>query len=129
MRTIVRFRTSDGDYAVFVEQVTEVQSAADLTPLPAPKPGVAGLMRRGEDALPVLDLLGPVGRQVIVIDRGALSFGLLVDEVTGVHAIEDARIGAPPPGQDRGLVSGVLSDEGDLVLLLDVDALAGRLGP
>ena len=127
MTTIVRFRTSDGDYAVLVDQVSEVQSASGLTPLPAPRPGVVGLMRRGDEALPVLASLGSVGRHVVIIDRGPLSFGLLVEEVTGVHEIDDARISDPPPGQDRDLVSGVLSDDEDLVLLLDVDALAGRL--
>ena len=129
MKTIVRFRTSDGDYAVLVEQVSEVQSAAGLTPLPAPKAGVAGLMRHGDEALPVLDLLGARGRHVVVIEHGPMAFGLLVDEVTGVHAIDESRIGAPPPGQDRDLVAAVLQDGGDLVLLLDVGALAGRLGP
>jgi chemotaxis signal transduction protein len=127
MRTIVRFRTSEGDYAVPVEEVSEVQSAAGLTPLPAPRPGVAGLMRRGDDALPVLTVLGALGRHVVVIDKGARSFGLLVEEVTGVQQIDEARIGDPPPGQVRDLVAGVLNEDGGLVLLLDVDALAGRL--
>jgi chemotaxis signal transduction protein len=127
VRTIVRFRTSEGDYAVPVEQVSEVRSAVGLTPLPAPQPGVVGLMRRGEEALPVLAILGAAGRHVVVIDKGPLSFGLLVEEVTGVHQVDEAQIGAPPPGQDRAVVSGVFHDELGLVLLLDVDALAGRL--
>jgi chemotaxis signal transduction protein len=126
--TIVRFRTRDGDYAVPVEQVSKVLSAAALTPLPAPRPGVAGLMSRGDEALPVLAVLGPSGGHIVVIDKGPLSFGLLVEEVTGIQRIDEARIGAPPPGQDRALVSGVLNDEVGLVLLLDVDALAGKLG-
>ena len=129
MSTIVRFRTSRGYYAVPVELVSEVRSAAGLTPLPAPRPGVAGLMRRGDEALPVLAILDSSGRHVVVIDKGPLSFGLLVDEVTGVHQVDETLIGAPPPGQDRVLVSGVVNDEDGLVLLLDVDALAGKLTP
>lgn len=129
MRTIVRFRTADGDYAIPVEQVSEVRSATELAPLPAPLPGVAGLMRRGDGAVPVLAVLGPQGRHAVIIEKGTLSFGLLVEEVTGVLQIDEAHIGAPPPGQDRPLVSGVLKDEAGLglVLVLDVDALAGRL--
>jgi chemotaxis signal transduction protein len=127
MRTIVRFRTSEGDYAVPVEQVSEVRSAAALTPLPAPGPGVIGLMSRGDEALPVLAIFGASGRHVVVVDEGSLSFGLLVDEVTGVQMIDEARIGAPPLGQDRTLVSGVVNDAPGVVLLLDVAALAGKL--
>jgi chemotaxis signal transduction protein len=128
VRTIVRFRTAHGDYAVPVDEVSEVRSAAGLTPLPAPRPGVAGLMQRGDEALPVLTVLSASGRHIVVIDKGPLSFGLLVDEVTAVHEVDDERIGAPPSGQDRDLVSGVLNDGGALVLLIDVDALAGKLG-
>jgi chemotaxis signal transduction protein len=127
MRTIVRFQTSEGDYAVPVDQVSEVRSAAALTPLPSPRPGVIGLMPRGDEALPVLAIFSASGRHVVVIDEGSLSFGLLVDEVTGVHQIDEARIGAPPPGQDRSLVSGVVNDAPGVVLLLDVAALAGKV--
>jgi chemotaxis signal transduction protein len=129
VKTIVRFRTPHGDYAVPVEEVSEVRSAAGLTPLPAPRPGVAGLMRSGDEALPVLTILAATGRHVVVIDRGARSFGLLVEEVTAVHEIDEASIGVSPSGQDRELVSGVLSDDDGLVLLLDVDAVAGKLAP
>ncbi len=124
MRTIVRFHTSEGDYAVPVEQVREVRSATGLAPLPAPLPGVAGLMHRGDNgALPVLAILGIHGQHVVVIEKYPLSFGLLVEEVTGVLQVDDAKIGAPPPGQLRPLVSGVLNDEEGMVRLRDVDAL------
>lgn len=127
MSTVVRFRTSKGEYALSVELVSEVRSATALTPLPTPRADVAGLMRRGDEALPVLAVLDSSGRHVVVVDNGPLSFGLLVEEVTGVHQVDETRIGSPPPGQDGTLVSGVFHDEEGLVLLLDVDALAGRL--
>lgn len=127
MRTLVRFRTAEGDYAVPVEEVREVRSATGLAPLPAPLPGVAGLVRRGNDALPVLAILATLGRHVVILEKGPLNFGLLVDEVTEILHVEDAQIGSPPPGQDRPLVCGVLNEEGGFVLLLDVDALAGKL--
>jgi chemotaxis signal transduction protein len=127
MRTIVRFRTAEGDYAVPVEQVLEVRSRAGLSPLPAPLPGVAGLMRRDNGALPVLTVLGPGGHHVVIVENGPLSFGLLVEEVTGVLQVDETQISAPPPGQHQPLVSGVLHGDEGLVMLLDVDALAGKL--
>jgi len=127
MRTIVRFRTADGVYAVPVEQVSEVRSAAGLAPLPAPLPGVAGLMPRTGGALPVLTVLGSLGHHVVIVENGRLSFGLLVEEVTGVLRVDEAQIGEPPPGQHQQLVSGVIISEQGMVMLLDVDALAGKL--
>lgn len=128
MRTIVRFRASDADYALPVEDVTEVRSAAELTPLPAPRPGVAGLMTHGGDALPVLSVLGELGHHVLVMSTGDERFGLLVDEVVGVERIDDELVGPPPRGQVRDNVTGVIVDESGLVLLLDSAAIGARLG-
>jgi chemotaxis signal transduction protein len=104
-----------------------VRSATEFAPLPSPLPGVAGLMRRGNGGLPVMSTLGVLGHHVVIIEKGPLSFGLLVEEVTGVLQVDEAQIAASPPGQERPLVSGILNDEAGLVLLLDVDALAGKL--
>jgi chemotaxis signal transduction protein len=75
----------------------------------------------------VLSVLGEPGDHVIVIEEGGLTFGLLVEQVTGVHTVDDEEIGPPPPGQDRVTVSGVLADGDGLVLLLDCSALRVRL--
>ena len=125
--TLVRFRAPTGEYALPVEHVTEVRSAAELAPLPAPRDGVAGLMRRGDDAVTVLSVLGSSGEHVIVVDEGGLTFGLLVSEVTGVIAVSDEQLGPPPPGQDRATVSSVLTGEEGIVMVLDTAALRGRL--
>lgn len=131
MTTVVRFRGEAGQYALPVEHVTEVRSAIDLTPLPEPRTGVAGLMRRGDDAVTVLSVLGEAGKHIIVLEEGGLTFGLLVGEVTGVYAVSDEDVGAVPHGQDRDTVVGVLAPPddagGELILLLDCAALRQRL--
>jgi purine-binding chemotaxis protein CheW len=129
VRTLVRFRVSETAYALPVEHVTEVRSAADMTSLPAPRAGVAGLVARAGDALTVLSVLGDAGGHVIVVDEGPLTFGLLVDEVTEVVRVDEARIGPPPEGQAGGAVAGVMHDDGELVLVLDAAALRGTLTP
>jgi len=127
MRTIVCFRTPGGEYAVPVEHVTEVRSADGMLPLPAPRPGVAGLIHRGDEALPVLAALGSTDGHIVVVDDGTISFGLLVLEVTGVRRVDEAAIGVAPTGQDRAVIAGVIAGPGDPVMLLDVAQLAGRL--
>jgi chemotaxis signal transduction protein len=127
MSIVVRFRTGNTDYAVAVEHAREVCSASELLPLPAARPGVAGLLRRGDEALTVVAALGPGGGHVLVLDPGERAFGLLVDEVTGVDTIDNAAVGPPPTGQEDELVAGVISMPGGLVFLLDAAILAGRL--
>ena len=123
----MRFRSADRAYALPVEHVNEIRSAADMTPLPAPRPGVAGLVPRADGALTVLAVLGDSGEHVVVVSDGPETFGLLVDEVTAVSRIEDDLVGPPPVGQAGGTVSGVIQDDDGLVLLLDAAALRGTL--
>jgi chemotaxis signal transduction protein len=127
MSTFVRFRTPNGEYAVAVEHAREVCNASGVLPLPAARPGVAGLLRRGDDSLTVLSVLSPGGNHVLVLDPGEKMFGILVDEVTGVANIDDQAIGPAPDGQQDELVAGVISTPGGLVLLLDAAATARRL--
>lgn len=165
MSTLVRFRTPGGECALPVEQVREVRLATGLRPLPAPRPGVVGLLplggpvassppasgasdrapsvapaarpvpggpadresHDGPAALPVLSVLGSQGTHVLIVDDGSRVFGLLVDEVVGVQTVEDAAIDEPPAGQDRAVVAGVVTGDGSVVLLLDLEVLRGRL--
>lgn len=122
MTKVVRFRTGTGTYAVPVEHAREVRSADDVVPLPSPGAGVAGMVRRGDDAVPVLDALGAGGRHVLVVESEGRVFGLVAEEVLGVEVV--GRIDPAPPGQDHRLVSGVVHEADALLLVADVDALA-----
>jgi chemotaxis signal transduction protein len=127
MAKYVRFRAPGGQFALAVEHVSEVRNATELTDLPAPRPGVVGLVPRDDDALPVLSLLGSTGSHIIVVEDGTETFGLLVEEVLGVNDLPDDAVSAPPEGQDRAVVAGVASNEFGLVLLLDLAVLTGRV--
>jgi chemotaxis signal transduction protein len=129
MTTIVRFRTGTGLYAVPVEASHEVRSAVGLVVVPAAGRGLAGLLPRADDELPVLDALGSGDKHVLVLDDGTRQFGLLVDEVSGVVTVPADSIGAPPAGQPDDLVSGIVRIGEDIVLMVDPTVLARRLDP
>lgn len=122
MTKVVRFRTGTGMYAVRVEHAREVRSADGVVRLPSPGAGVTGMLRRGDDALPVLDSLGGGGRHVLVVESEARAFGLMAEEVLGVEVV--SRIDPAPRGQGHPLVTGVVHEAGGLLLVADVDALA-----
>ena len=126
--TVVSFRSGGRHWAVALERVQRVLAARGVLPLPDPRPGVAGLLHRDGDTVPVLSALGggQLG-QVLVLDDGGRSVGLLVDEVIGIERVA-TQPGPVPAGQRSPLVAGVLPGS-DPRLLLDVAALTGWLAP
>src|SRR4051812_7664683 len=114
--TLVRFRTGRGLFAVPVEQTRGVRPVSGLVPMPSPRPDVAGVVPDELGALTVLTTLGPGRNHVLVLDAGGHTFGLFVEEVTGLVRLDDEEIGSPPPGQDGDVVTGVVSAPEGLVL-------------
>ena len=127
MTTVVSFRSGGQDWAVALDRVQRVMAARGLLPFPDPRPGVAGLLYRDGDTVPVVSPLGAASGQVLVLDDNGTSIGLLVDEVVGIERVP-GETGPPPPGQRSPLVAGVLAGT-NLLLLLDVAALTGWLAP
>ena len=124
MKTLVHFATETGEWAVPIERVQEVRLAAGIIPLPAAKPGIAGLLRRGDEVIPVLALLGAGAGHVLVIDGDGERYGLLAATAIGILRVEEDEIGAPPNGQEDPVVSGVIrAAAGRTILLLDADEL------
>jgi purine-binding chemotaxis protein CheW len=101
MTTVVSFRSGGQDWAVPIERVQRVLGARGLLPLPDPRPGVAGLLHRDGDTVTVVSPLGG-GQpgQVLVLDGGGTSIGLLVDEVVGIERVHE-EAGAAPPASGR----------------------------
>ena len=127
MKQLVRFRTGNGTYAVPVADAREVRPAEGLQPLPSPRPGVAGLLSRGDVTVPVLDGLGGGAGHVLVLERHGQVFGLLVEEVTGIATVDDAAVAPPPSGQDDPMITGILHEDDGVVLLVDVAVLGKAL--
>lgn len=129
MKTLVRFRTGRGLFAVPVQQTRAVHRGGEVVPLPEARPDVAGVVPRPEGPLTVLCALGAGDGHVLVLDVAGRTFGLLVEEVTGLQRVDEADIGPPPGGQESAVVTGVLTSAGEMVLLVDAAALARRLEP
>jgi chemotaxis signal transduction protein len=124
--TMVCFEASGTPYCLPLDATLSVRSADDLVSLPDPAADVAGLIP-GEPALTVISPLGAERGHIIVIETAGMTFGLLVDEVTGLQRVDVGDIRPAPHGQARPLVSGTLGVDGQLVFVADPIALAGRL--
>ena len=126
MMTVVDFRTSGGRYCIPVEAAVAVRSASGLVPLPAPRDGVVGILPATRP-ITVLSILGSGRDHILVVAVDGQTFGILVEEVTGLSRIDDAEIGVAPGGQAEAFISGVISRTDGLVLVADPAALADRL--
>lgn len=126
MTTMVCFRSGGAAYCIPVQATRAVRRITGMIALPAPGPDIAGIIP-GDPPMTVISPLGTGGSHVLIVEAGDKTFGLLVDAVTGLKRIADADISPPPAGQDRALVSGTIDAGGQLVLVTDPDALAGRL--
>lgn len=116
--------------ASFVESVVEVE---DVAPVPCAPPHVFGLFALRSRVLTVIDAISAIGEgrsfgdsnQAVIVHVDGHLYGLLVDEVDDVVAIEGA------PSKPRALLSdgwarysnGVLDHEGEPLLLIDVAAI------
>jgi chemotaxis signal transduction protein len=124
--TMVRFLSGGATYAIPVQATRGVRAADGIIALPTPAPDVAGIVP-GNPTLTVITPLGSGGAQILVIEADNTTFGLLVEQVTGLRRIVDADIGGAPSGQDRALVSGTIAIDGQLVMIADAHALAQQL--
>ncbi|WP_354698107.1 hypothetical protein DSM112329_03772 [Paraconexibacter sp. AEG42_29] len=128
MSALVCFTSPHGLLALPVAVVRGVVDHLDVVPLPAPAPvGVAGLLRPGREALPVLDVLGTDGRHLLLLSVGGRRFGLIAGEVTHVQKPAAGALGPSPAGPAGALIAGTLRTADGTVLVVDEHALAARL--
>ena len=123
---MVCFQASGTAYCLPVETTRAVLSASGMVSLPAPHPDVSGIIP-GNPPLTVISPLGTDGAHILVISTDDLTFGLQVEQVTGLRRVDEADIHPAPRGQQDQLVSGTIDFRGELVMVASATALAGRL--
>ncbi|MBD3761966.1 chemotaxis protein CheW [Sphingomonadaceae bacterium G21617-S1] len=121
--------------AAFVESVVEIE---EIAPVPCAPSHVFGLFALRSRVLTVIDTIAALGgdrsapgeKQAVIVHVDGHLYGLLVDDVDDVVAIEGV------PTQPRALLAagwaryskGVFEHDGDPLLLIDVAAMiAGPL--
>jgi chemotaxis signal transduction protein len=125
---MVCFQAAGTGYCLPVEATRAVRPVLGLVVLPAARADIVGLL----PGAPPLTVVAPLGAgggagQVLVVQVDGTTFGLLVDNVSGLRRVDEADIRIAPQGQDRGLVCGTVEADGRLLLVADATALAERL--
>jgi len=103
---VVLFRLAQEVFGIESAFVREIHPLKQITPLPGVPPFVAGLINVRGEVLSVLDLrvffnlpekgLGNLNRVIVLRDE-AMEFGVLADELLGLHSVILEALTPPPP--------------------------------
>ncbi|MBS1845594.1 MAG: chemotaxis protein CheW [Actinobacteria bacterium] len=124
----VHVRVAGEHYALPVERVLEVAELDTIAAVPGAPPEILGVRNLRGQVLPVVALAAVLGlpggdpTRVVVVESGELHAGLRVDEVLDVEEL-------PPRSEavESNLLSGACMVDGELVGVLDVDAVLSSI--
>ena len=123
-------------YGWAIDAVREIIPFRRATRLPGAPSFVLGLINLRGTIVTVLDLgarlgVGAADRSegsIILVQHGARTVGIAVDEVRDVRPVGDEQIEAPSGDQARaGVVRGIAHMEDDVAILLDVDTIVRQV--
>ncbi len=128
MTGYITFRLAARELACRLDEVREVVRLAGLESLPGMTPPVSGVLELRGSPLPVIDLrLGGQSERgdVLVLEAGADTVGVVVDQVTAVLDEDDlvASSEEVPTGLPHYVVQVLRRDAGAPVLLVDLRRL------
>lgn len=131
------FKLMKEEYGIEILKVRELIGLLEITRVPRAKPYISGLINLRGKVIPVVDLrvkfgmpaAEPTSQTVIIVVQlasaaGAVTIGLLVDEVLEVRSIRESEIEPPPalPNDiDASFIRGVGKSDKRIVFLLDID--------
>lgn len=129
---LLLFSLGGGRYAIETAHVLEAVPLRALTPVPCTPPVILGVINHRGRILPVLDfrrLFGSAGQgvtegsRVVVVEAGGMTFGIYADAVAGTVRIAAHELAPPPAGPAGGRQGFIRGVTGEMVAVLDVQAL------
>ena len=136
-RVLVTFRLGPQVFAVDVACVREVVDLCAIAPLPGAPHGVLGMIDLREEPIAILDLASRLGvaasegtdSRIIVFTFGAVSLGVVADQVLRVCEVADGAV-EPMPETRTGWrsedIEGIVRTEDGAAMLLGVERILCR---
>ena len=132
--TYLVVKVGDERYAIAVEEVREVRTGLDPTPLPGAPPAVLGLENVRGEVIPVVDLGGLIGAgarddpaAIVVVEGGGRCAALAVGELLEVMPLsEESAQEDTEMLRSSTLIDGVLVGIVDTPAVLDAVENGGR---
>jgi chemotaxis protein CheZ len=135
MGQYIGFHLGGEEYSIPILKVLEIINVPGMTRLPQAPEYIEGVANLRGSVIPIVNIKKLVnidgvsaaggGGKVIVLSNGKITFGILVDAITGVIGIEDSSI-EPPDRLLNGAcdrIVGVAKYQNRLIVLLDTKKL------
>ncbi|MFO0752709.1 MAG: protein phosphatase CheZ [Thermodesulfovibrionales bacterium] len=127
----IGFTINANEYTIPILKVQEIVNLPQLTKLPQVPDYLEGITNLRGRIIPVVNLKklaglyggDSAGEKVIVVTSGRITFGVLVDGITGVVTIDESEIEPPTDFNTSDIVSGVAKVNDKLIVLLDTKKL------
>lgn len=137
-REYVTFRIGGQAFGAAVSDIQDVFRPNGLTPAPRAKPDIAGLLNLRGRIVTAIDARSRLGLPrrtadapaplAIGFERDGESYGLVIDEIGDVIALDDAALEHNPVNLDPVWASvslGVHRMEDGLLVIMDIDRMLG----
>jgi two-component system, chemotaxis family, chemotaxis protein CheV len=137
---IVEFLLGNNLYGTYVQNVREVINVLPITPVPLTHPCMEGLIKFREEVITVIDLAKCLGyssgrekRQVqdkyIIAEIKTIKVAFHVQAASRIHRFNRAKIETTNENVQgmRGNSLGVVQMKDQLLILLDLEGIVGRL--
>lgn len=129
MQQYIGFHLNNNEYMIPILRVREIITMPSITVLPNLPSYIKGITNLRGSVIPVVNLKNllnsngsnETGRVVIVISAGKITFGIIVDGITGVVKIDKNNIEAPDKiiSSNADLLEGVAKFDNRLIVLLN----------
>jgi purine-binding chemotaxis protein CheW len=133
-RQLLVFSLGEEEYALPVTSVQEIIHYTHPRAVASEAHWIQGVISLRGKIIPVADLaarLGLVtesaeGGKIVVVESGAVTAGVVVDDVDEVLTIEDEQLDAVPAAGTEA-IDGIVKIDDRLIILLDLDSLFGGI--
>ena len=138
---VIAFKLSKEFVGVPIEQVIEITSNKDITPVPKAPSYVIGVMNLRGKIVPVINLKEHLGipfnipeniyreNKIVILETPKGEVGIVVDEIIGSIKFPEDEILPEPIGTvgiDVKFISGVVQLDSELLIILNIESIFNR---
>jgi purine-binding chemotaxis protein CheW len=135
MQQLVVFSLGSEEYGLPITTVQEIIRYTRPRTIPSAPPSVRGVINLRGKIIPVVDLKARLQltggdaeeSKIVIVEAGAVTAGLIVDDVDEVITVDTDAL-EPAPTGEVGYISAVAKVGDRLLVLLDVEAMFGGEG-
>jgi purine-binding chemotaxis protein CheW len=134
---LVTFHLGDEEFGIDIQKVQEINRMIEITKIPNAPSFVEGVVNLRGKIIPVVSLRSRLGfdqaergksTRIMVVEVEGTILSFIVDSVSEVLRIDDAKIEPPPSitgGSDSVYIEGVINLADRILILLDLKVLFG----